>query len=698
MKRSLLLILILLLPAALLRAADAHRFYVAPTGSDTNAGTSLSSPFSTVEKARQAVRALKREGQLDKPVEVLVRGGNYLVQKPLLFDFEDSGAEAFPITYTAYNGEEVVFNGGRTISGWKPYKNGIWMTRLPAVKQGQWKFRQLYVNGQQRQRARTPNKGFLRVKGLPEGGLEVGYHTDCQSFEYAEGDINPRWTNLDDVEVIVYHFWTDSHLPIQSIDPKTRIVTFKHKAGKVFTDDFTNGTARYIVENVWEGLDAPGEWYLNKKTGVLYYYPLPGEDLGKVEVVAPFAPEFIRLEGKPTERKPVSHLRFRGLSFQYTNWDLPPGDSNDKQGSAGVPACITLSGARHVVFENCQISNTGTFAFDLLNGSQHNQIRSCDLSYLGGGGIRMNGGTENDHPLLRTSHNTFADNLLHHYGEVFPSAVGVLLMHTSHNTVSHNTIHHGWYTGISVGWVWGYKRSTANHNLVADNHIHDIGQGLLSDMGGVYLLGPSPGTVVRNNLLHDINSHHYGGWGIYHDEGTSHVLVEKNIVYNTKFAPCNIHYSKEVTVRNNIFALGREEQVTRQRVEPHKSVFFENNIVYWKEGPLFNKDWKDKPYQMHLDFRGSREMTSTFDMDYNLYFNPNLTLEKLDLNGEKWAEWQERGKDKHSLYADPMFVDVEKYDFRLKPESPAFRLGFEAIDMTNVGAGRKPKIEKVMQE
>ncbi|MEJ7740341.1 MAG: right-handed parallel beta-helix repeat-containing protein [Chitinophagaceae bacterium] len=670
-----------------LPAQDQIQYYVSPHGKSTADGTSAATPFASLETAQQAIRRLKQAGELTKPVVVNMLGGTYNLEKPVVFTEEDGGAEDTPITYQAYQEGEVIISGGKTITGWKPFKNGLWMTRLPKVNKGQWQFRQLYVNGTLRQRARTPNQGFLRVKGFPDGGPEVHYHTDCQRFEFAEGGLNPQWTNLTDVEVIVYHFWTDSHLPIQSIDAKSRIVTFQHKAGKVFTNDFTKEGARYVVENLWEALDAPGEWYLNKKTGILYYYPMPGEDLIKVEVVAPVAPELLRLEGKPTERKPVTYLNFKGLIFQYAHFELPAGNSNDKQGSASVPAAITLKGAQNCIFERCRVRNLGTFAFDILDGSQHNQIKHCDLSYLGAGGIRLNGGTEKDHPLLRTAYNQVIDNILHHYGEIFPSAVGMLLMNAGNNEIAHNEIHHGWYTGISVGWVWGYRRSTSIHNTIAYNHIHDIGQtGLLSDMGGIYTLGVSPGTVIRNNIIHDINANHYGGWGMYHDEGSTHLLVENNIVYNTKFAPFNIHFSKEVTVRNNIFALGKLEQLSRGRVEPHKSVFFENNIIYWREGELLSKKWQDQPYKFHLSaLREPQEITSTFDMDYNLYFNPTATLEQVKFNGQSWSEWQQRGKDVHSLYTDPMFVDAGGFDFRLRPESPAFKLGFQPIDVSKVG-------------
>jgi hypothetical protein len=207
-------------------------------------------------------------------------------------------------------------------------------------------------------------------------------------------------------------------------------------------------------------------------------------------------------------------------------------------------------------------------------------------------------------------------------------------------------------------------------------------------MGGIYTLGVSPGTVIRNNHIHDVDANHYGGWGIYHDEGSTHLLVENNVVHHTKFAPFNIHFAKEVTVRNNIFALGKLEQASRGRAEPHKSVFFENNIVYWREGELLSKNWKDVPYTFHAhpkDKSGTQSLTDTFEFDWNLYFNPTKTRDEVTWAGGTWAEWQKRGKDRHSQYADPLFVNPEQGDFTLRSESPALALGFQPIDLSQVG-------------
>jgi hypothetical protein len=351
-----------------------------------------------------------------------------------------------------------------------------------------------------------------------------------------------------------------------------------------------------------------------------------------------------------------------------------------------VPAAVTLIRARQCRFERCKFKNLGTWAIEVGKGCTDNAFVANEIQYIAAGGFRINGGTENDHPLDRTANNVIEDNHLHHYGEVYPSAVGILLMNAEGNTVAHNHIHHGWYTGISVGWVWGYGRSISQGNRIEFNHIHDIGQGLLSDMGGIYTLGVSPGTVVRNNLIHDVEANQYGGWGIYLDEGSTHHLVEDNVVYNTKFAPFNIHYAKEATVRNNVFALGRIEQLSRGRVEPHKSVFFEGNIVYWKTDGLLAGDWKDEAYTFHFNpSTADAQITSTFDFDWNLYFNPTQTLDQVRFAGVTWADWQKRGKDVHSVYAEPLFVDAEHFDFRLRPNSPALALGFRPIDLSTVG-------------
>ena len=165
---------------------------------------------------------------------------------------------------------------------------------------------------------------------------------------------------------------------------------------------------------------------------------------------------------------------------------------------------------------------------------------------------------------------------------------------------------------------------------------------MLSDMGGNYNLGVQPGTIIRNNLFHDIDSHGYGGWGIYTDEGSSYITIENNLVHHTKSGGFHQHYGRENIVRNNIFAFARIGQIIRSRMEDHLSFTFTNNIVYWSEGPLLGSNWSDDKYAL----------------DYNCYYN--TTGEPVMFKDWTFDEWKARGQDTHSIIADPLFADPGK--------------------------------------
>jgi hypothetical protein len=190
---------------------------------------------------------------------------------------------------------------------------------------------------------------------------------------------------------------------------------------------------------------------------------------------------------------------------------------------------------------------------------------------------------------------------------------------------------------------------------------------MLSDMGGIYTLGPSPGTIIRNNLFHDIRAYNYGGWGIYNDEGSTGILVENNIVYNTTHGGYHQHYGKENIIRNNIFAFGKAAQVVRSREEDHLSFTFEHNLVYFSEGPLLGTTWSN----------------GHFKLDNNCYYRTDG--KPIDFAGSTFEQWQAKGQDAHSIVADPLFESASGGDFTLKPGSPAFRIGFKPIDTSHNG-------------
>jgi hypothetical protein len=654
-------------------SAAPTRFYLSPEGNDAWSGTLAApnaqrtdGPWVTLAHARDTVRKLRARQAPSEPVEILLRSGRYELPGPLVLGPDDSGTEKSPTIWTAYPAERPVISGGRRIGPWKVSANGEWVAEVPEARSKGWVFRHVAVNGQWRDRPRLPRSGHFRIAGLAGADPRGRYDTRANRFEYAAGDIDPKWTSLSDVEVVVLHFWVDTHLKIAQVDPDRRLVTFDRFSRRKFTDDYKPELARYYVSNVYEAL-GPGDFYLTRATARLHYRPKEGESPEKTEVVAPRLSALVQLQGDPGAGKIVEHVVFRNLTFSDTAYEPGPQDAVDGQAASTVPGAIMATGARSCSIEGCLLRNLGGYGIELSDGCQGLRIVHNELTGIGAGGIKMTGGTARSPEARRTRDNVVTDNHMHDLGRSFHSGVGILIMHAAGNTLAYNHIHDLYYTGISVGWVWGYGPSVSRENRIEFNHIHHVGRKLLSDMGGVYLLGVSPGTVVRNNKIHDVEAWGYGGWGLYTDEGSTGIVLENNLVYRTTHGGFHQHYGRENIVRNNIFALARDAQVVRTRMEPHRSFTFERNIVYYRTGNLLGSNWKD----------------DKFAMDYNLYFNTaGKPVEFPDGSLEKW---QARGFDKHSLVADPLFVAPERDDFSLRPDSPALKLGFKPLDMSRVG-------------
>lgn len=356
-------------------AATQADFFVAPQGNDRWSGKlpttnrqGTDSPFVTLEQARDAIRHRRAAGKRRKPWTVMLRGGTYFLSRPLVLKPEDSGTLECPIIYTAYPGEKPVLSGGKKITGWKPGEGPLWTAEVPEAQAGRWAFRQLFVNGEPRHRPRLPREGLYALAG-PATPDEWGDPLNRKSFRFHPGDLQRNWKNLKDVEVVVLQFRMEARLPIAAIDEATSTVTFTGGSWRPLT--WSRG---YYVENVYEALDEPGEWYLDRKTGILTYWPLPGEDLARAEVIATLSEQLVRLEGNGEAGRLVEHLSLRSLTFRYAYVPLPPGGHAYPQAEVPVPAAIYAEGARHCRFEDNEIAWVGQWGLELGRGCQDNRI------------------------------------------------------------------------------------------------------------------------------------------------------------------------------------------------------------------------------------------------------------------------------------------------------------------------------------
>ncbi|MBM4085012.1 MAG: hypothetical protein FJ272_09515, partial [Planctomycetes bacterium] len=365
--------------------APAATFYVSPTGNDANPGTEAK-PFATPGRALHAVRELRLPETDAGPVTVYFRGGTYELVEPLRFAPEDTGTGGSPVTYASYPGERAVWSGGRRIPGpWRPVPGKpYWETTVPPNGGKRWVFNSLFVNGESRLRARCPNWGekVFRAEGRAPG------EDERQAFVYFPGDINPAWTDLTDIDLVLLCSWTPTIHRIREVVPSRRVVRFHSTHGR--SVDFWEKNFRYYVANVFEALDAPGEWYLNRRTGTLYYYPLPGEDMAKAEVIAPvLTTRIIHFDGDVAKGRFVAHLRFCDLDIRHVDGDLSRYDGMYRQGHMFLGAAIYAEGLRSSVFSNCEIAQIGEYAIELGAGCRDNRIERCHIWDLGAGAMQI---------------------------------------------------------------------------------------------------------------------------------------------------------------------------------------------------------------------------------------------------------------------------------------------------------------------
>lgn len=661
-------------------------------GDDNNLGVSPKAdgrgngPLKTVEGALILAYRLRVSGSR-RPLTICITDEEYVISKPINIDGNALGVWrdndcCSGITIKSCGNGRCRIAGGKKINGFKRDKfNGreCFSAYIPEVEKGEWEFTDLYVDGKRAKLTRYPQEGMLRcVETEVSGSKTETEHIEGSKWFIAHKEDLTGAEGIEDGIISYCHFWVDEHSPIESYDRETGKLTMKYKSRYLITNRYDEehcpANFEYYIENLPGSFRNPGEWYLDKKTGMLYYMPENENQTPEgISVYAPVVSELLSIAGTACEK--VKNIRFENLDFVCTGGDYESrvwvtGEETgeiygcDGQSMANAPGAVNVKFAHCCSFENCSFENIGLHALAIGKGCDGIRVEKCRFYDIGAGGVKIFGGAYADEEDLYTHHNVISECDISYCGRRWAVGCGILANHTYCNEISGNEISFLDYSGISVGWVWGYANSITRDNIIRKNHIHHIGMGNLSDMGGIYLLGRQEGTIVSENVIHDVICKHYGGWGIYTDEGSSYITIEKNIVYRTSSQCFHQHYGCDNVVKNNIFAFGGDSVLRMSIDEMHTCVTVENNIFIADGAPIYTHREKDG-----ISYGVVTKNNILWDVSGNaspyMYEDEKISLE----------EAQRLGFEDGSVIVDPLLCG----DFNIRDDSPAYDMGFEKI-------------------
>ena len=563
-------------------AAVQATFYVAPGGSDSNNGTK-DAPFKTITQAQKAVRAIN--GSMTGDIEVILREGTYALPATVNFTEADGGKDGHYVRYKAAEGEKPLITGGMPVTGWTLHdeKNNIW--KAEGVEG---RFRQLYVNNRKAVRACFPNVIDAKEKG--NGGFDHDFvrltkvDSTGRAFDVS-ADYVKNIKNIEDVEIHLMIAWAESILRLEKVqvnggtaklipkDPE-RTKLF-HRAYPMLGTAFMSNPPKqqvFYLENSYDLIDAPGEWYLDEKEHVLYYKPRSGENMATAHVVAPRLNTLFSVLGKDTKNK-VGYMSFEGLFFAHSNFTRPseegfldlqaanfnvdvlpdPSRGNWERLNSNKyllwrpDAAFRVENAHHFLVQGNVFSQIAATGLDFVSGTNDDMIQGNAFFEIGAAGIMLGKFYQDSTTEIHIAYNpsdkdeistrdTVKNNLVTNTTNEHQGAVGIGAGYPRYVVIEHNEVSYAYYSGISIGFGWTKAQTAMTNNHVNWNEIHHIDR-LLCDSGPIYTLSnQGTGSEIQHNYIHDNGTSKWADyWNvpIYLDEGSSGFTVKENVFKNS---------------------------------------------------------------------------------------------------------------------------------------------------------------------
>jgi len=700
--------------------------YVSIAGNNLNPGTK-NLPFATIERAVSEIKPLLG----NEAITIWIEEGTYYLSETLLFDASFSGTIENPFIISAVPGANVTIKGSMPLDGlkWKAYKNGIYVTQVAKELQ----FDQLFVNEERQVRARFPNFDYQNPLRGGKGYQQV---TDGTNLRYDEWFIyNPEiftqkeWENPETgiVHAFQSHNWGNMQYRIKAIDRENNKVLLGKGGWQLQRKHGIGGAGKkaswFYIENVFEELDTPGEWFFDDETNQLYFYPGTGINLNQSIFEVPILKDLIQLRG--TSENPVEHISIKGINFTQsrstymeTYEPVARGDWSIHRGGA-----IFMEGTSNCSIEDCNFEYLGGNGVFMSAYNRNNVVRNCRFVHTGESAVCFVGSpsavrfyqTWDDKEIDGKDWNHMRKNMdlepgpkspdypkncvvensiMHDFGDFGKQVAGVYISMSHKIKVSHNTIYNCPRAGICINdgtWgghiiehcnIWETVRETGEHgpfNSWGRERQWVSGGGTTEDYINKYSkLDAIDVTILRNNRIANFRkSVSAGNWTIDLDDGSSNYEIYNNLNLGSTIKLRDGMYRK---VYNNITVsavpLGWHVWPKESFDEVYKNIFVISGAV---PGKVEATTEFARPIRLPKDHKWSN------NYDFNLYWNVNFPEAPKIIKNKSMEEWQAEGYDKHSKIAQPLFKDPENGDYSVLKNSPALKLGFKNFPMDEFG-------------